>query len=95
MYRVEQQLNSMDRKLDQLVYTIDNITFQQSKSQHYYHASGPPTLPPIFDNFNPHFQQTGTGMTTQILQDLQLPAGPSQVNTPVASLQYPRLDDDI
>lgn len=102
MYRVEQQLSSMDRKLDQLVHAINNLTVQQQKmmpqQQHYYHhASGPLALPPVFDSFNQHYQQTASGMTAQQLHGLQLPPGPSQANTPVSSIQAPHalLEDDV
>jgi hypothetical protein len=100
MYRVEQQLSSMDRKLEQLVHAINNLTVQQQKmvpqQQHYYqHASGPVALPPSFDHFNQHYQQTASGMTAQQLHGLHLPAGPSQANTPVSSMQHPRLEDDV
>lgn len=99
MYRVEQQLNSMDRKLEQLVHAINNLTVQQQRTvpqqQHFYHASGPLALPPAFDSFNQHYQQTAAGMTAQQLQGLQLPAGPSQANTPVSSMQHPRLEDNV
>ncbi|CRL03997.1 CLUMA_CG017115, isoform A [Clunio marinus] len=101
MYRVEQQLNSMDRKLEQLVHAINNLTIQQQRMMpqqqpHYYsHTSGPLALPPVFDNFNHQYQATATGMTAQQLQDLQLPAGPSMINTPVSSMQHPPLEDDV
>lgn len=98
MYRVEQQLSSMDRKLEQLVHAINNLTVQQQKmvpqQQHFYHhASGPLALQPTYDSFNHHYQTTASGMTAQQLQGLQLPAGPSQANTPVSSMQ-PHLEDD-
>lgn len=105
MYRVEQQLSSMDRKLEQLVYAINNLTVQQQKmipqqhqQQHFYHhASGPLALPPVFDSFNQHYQQAASGMTAHQLQGLQLPPGPSQANTPVSSMQHPHplLEDDV
>jgi potassium voltage-gated channel KQT-like subfamily protein 1 len=99
MYRVEQQLNSMDRKLEQLVHAINNLTVQQQKmvpQQQYFHhhASGPLALPPTFDSFN-QFQQTASAMTAQQLHGLQLPAGPSQANTPVTSMSHPHLEDDV
>lgn len=101
MYRVEQQLNSMDRKLDQLVHAINNLTIQQQKMipmpqqshstpQQPYFPSGPLALPPTFDSFNAQYQ----GMSVQQLQGLQLPAGPSQTNTPTTSMQ-PHLEDDV
>lgn len=99
MYRVEQQLNSMDRKLEQLVHAINNLTVQQQRmmpppQQHFYHhASGPLALPPVFDSFQ-HYQPSAAGMTAHQLHGLQLPPGPSQANTPVASMQ-PRLEDDV
>lgn len=97
MYRVEQQLSSMDRKMEQLVNAINNLTAQQQKllpPQHYYHhSSGPLALPPAFDSF--HYQQATAGMTAQQLQGLQLPPGPSQANTPVSSMLQPQLEDDV
>ena len=98
MYRVEQQLNSMDRKLDQLVHAINNLTIQQAKmmaspqqqqQQHKHFNYGPLALPPAFDNF-----QLSTAVTAQQLQGLQLPAGPSQSNTPTTSM-VPYLEDDV
>lgn len=96
MYRVEQQLNSMDRKLDQIVHAINNLTIQQQKllvsprEQHQHFNYGPLALPSMFD----HNQQLSTGMTAQQLQALQLPAGPSQANTPTTSM-LPYLEDDV
>jgi hypothetical protein len=101
MYRVEQQLSSMDRKLEQLVHAINNLTVQQQKmippQQSYnHHSSGPLALPPTFDNFNQTYhQQIASGMTAQQLHGLQLPPGPSQANTPVSSLHHPTLEDDV
>lgn len=98
MYRVEQQLSSMDRKLEQLVHAINNLTVQQQKMvpqpQHFYHhASGPLALPPVFDSFG-QYQQGAAGMTAQQIQSIQLPPGPSQANTPVASMNL-HLEDDV
>lgn len=98
MYRVEQQLGSMDRKLEQLVNAINNLTVQQQKmvpQQQHYYTSGPLALPPAFDSFHHQYQQTASGMTAQQLHGLHLPAGPSQANTPVSSMQHPRLEDDV
>lgn len=99
MYRVEQQLSSMDRKMEQLVNAVNNLTAQQQKllpQQHYYHhASGPLALPPVFDSYHHQYQQTAAGMTAQQLQGLQLPPGPSQANTPVSSMFHPQLEDDV
>jgi hypothetical protein len=91
MHRVEQQLNSMDRKLEQLVHAINNLTTQQQKlvtplQNYYHHPSGPLALPPSFDHFNQFHHAQASGMTAQQLHGLQLPAGPSQVNT---------LEDDV
>lgn len=99
MYRVEQQLTSMDRRMEQLVHAITNLTIQQQKMiappQHYYHhTSGPIALPPVFDSFHPNYQQAASSMTAQQLQGLQLPPGPSQANTPVSSMP-PQLEDDV
>lgn len=98
MYRVEQQLGAMDRKLDQLVHALNNLTMQQPKitPQSHYHVPGSMALPPSFDNFNSQSYQmsTASGMTAQQLQGLQLPAGPSQANTPLTSMQ-PHLEDDV
>lgn len=99
MHRVEQQLSSMDRKLEQLVHAINNLTVQQQKMipqpQHFHHPSGPIGLPPAFDSSNHHYQLMAAAMTAQQLQGLQLPAGPSQANTPVSSMQHPSLEDDV
>jgi KCNQ voltage-gated potassium channel len=98
MYRLEQQLSSMDRKLEQLVHAINNLAVQQQKMtpaphHHYHHPSGPLALPPTFDSYH---LTTASGMTAQQLQGLQLPAGPSQVNTPVSSMSHqPLLEDDV
>ncbi|KAG5683162.1 hypothetical protein PVAND_012459 [Polypedilum vanderplanki] len=98
MYRVEQQLSSMDRKLDQLVHAINNLAIQQQKMQpqpvpstQQFFPSGPLVLPPTFDNFcNTQYQPT----IAQQFQGLQLPAGPSQSNTPTTSM-HPHLEDDV
>lgn len=98
MYRVEQQLNSMDRKLDQLVHAINNLTIQQQKmmaspqqqQQHQHFNYGPLALPSMFETNN----QLSPAMTAQQLHALQLPAGPSQTNTPTTSMQ-PYLEDDV
>jgi TolA-binding protein len=101
MYRVEQQLSSMDRKLEQLVHAINNLTTQQQKMVpqqqyfHHHHASGPIALPPTFDSYNQQYQPTASAMTAQQLHGLQLPAGPSQANTPVTSMSHPHLEDDV
>lgn len=104
MFRVEQQLNSMEKKLDQVMHSINTLVIQQQKPmptyqppQHYlhhhpnYHAtSGQYTIsPPSFENFQ-SFQMTSSG----------LPAGPSQPNTPMTSMNYqptskPVLEDDV
>lgn len=99
MYRVEQQLSSMDRKLEQLVHAINNLTVQQQRmvpqQQHiYHHPSGPLALPPVFD-FSRDYLQGAASMTAQQLHGLQLPSGPSQANTPVASMHDPHLEDDV
>lgn len=96
MYRVEQQLGAMDRKLDQLVHALHNLTMQQQKApQSQCYAPGPMALPPHFDSYNQSYlMSTASGMTAQQLQGLQLPAGPSQVNTPLSSMQ-PHLEDDV
>jgi len=94
MFRVEQQLNTMDRKLDQLVHAINNLTIQQQRmmpqQQFYHHTSGPLALPPVFDSFYQQQQHHA-----QQLHGLQLPAGPSQANTPVSSIMQPHLEDDV
>lgn len=101
MYRVEQQLSSMDRKLDQLTHALNNLVMQQQKTlptQSHCYTSGPLALPPIFDNYMQQYQVVTTpassGMTAQQLQGLQLPPGPSQANTPVSSM-HPHLEDDV
>jgi hypothetical protein len=101
MYRVEQQLSSMDRKLDQLCHALNNLAMQQQKmtmpQQSSYHNSGPLALHPIFDNFNQQYQvapNTASAMTAQQLHGLHLPPGPSQANTPISSM-HPHLEDDV
>lgn len=99
MYRVEQQLNSMDRKLEQLVHAINNLAVQQQKNvpqpqYFHHHASGPLAIPPAFDTYQ-QYQATASAMTAQQLHGLQLPAGPSQANTPVTSMSHPHLEDDV
>lgn len=99
MYRVEQQLGAMDRKLDQLVHALNNLNIQQQQRSgpppQQFHAPSPLALPPPFDYYNPTYQMsTASGMTAQQLQGLQLPAGPSQANTPLSSMQ-PHLEDDV
>jgi potassium voltage-gated channel KQT-like subfamily protein 1 len=96
MYRVEQQLGSMDRKLEQLVHAINNLTMQQQKMAPPCYAPNSMALPqPLFDGFQQSYQMsTASGMTAQQLHGLQLPAGPSQVNTPLSSMQ-PHLEDDV
>lgn len=101
MYRVEQQLSMMDRKLDQVMHALNNLAVQQQKvvppPQQCY-TTGPLALPPIFDNYIQQYQvttaATASGMTAQQLQGLQLPPGPSQANTPVSSMQ-PHLEHDV
>lgn len=100
MFRVEQQLNSMEKKLDQVMHSINNLVIQQQQKPmstyqyHHpnYHASvGPFTYSsPSFDNFQ----------TTSHSQQVALPAGPSQTNTPMTSMNYqpplrPPLEDDV
>jgi potassium voltage-gated channel KQT-like subfamily protein 1 len=95
MYRVEQQLSTMDRKLDQLVHAINNLAIQQqqkvviqqpqtSHHQTPYYPSGPLALTPVFDNFNQQYQAAHNNSN--------LPAGPSQPNTPISSIH---LEDDV
>jgi hypothetical protein len=99
MYRVEQQLNSMDRKLDQLSHALNNLVMQQQKMtmpQQSSYTSGPLALHPIFDNYNQQYQvpTTASAMTAQQLHGLHLPPGPSQANTPISSM-HPHLEDDV
>lgn len=98
MYRVEQQLSLMDRKLDQVMHALNNLAIQQQKTvpppQHCY-TTGPLALAPIYDNYIQQYQvttATASGMTAQQLQGLQLPPGPSQANTPVSSMH---LEHDV
>lgn len=99
MYRVEQQLNSMDRKLEQLVHAINNLTVQQQRmvpqqQQHFFHhPSGPLALPSAFDSFG-HYQQSAA-VAAGGMSELRLPAAPSQANTPVSSMIEPQLEDDV
>lgn len=112
MFRVEQQLNSMEKKLDQMMHAMNNLVIQQQKSMpttyHYhhpnYHASGSFSYPPPTFDSSIHFsqQQVASDLptTAQQHQQCQLPAGPSQVNTPVTSSMIyqplqPPLEDDV
>lgn len=100
MYRVEQQLNSMDRKLELLVNAINLLTVQQQRmmpqQQHVYqHAASFNAIPPAFESYQNQYHPTAAGMTAQQLHGLQLPAGPSQANTPVSSMQHQPLEDDV
>jgi hypothetical protein len=94
MYRVEQQLNSMDRKLEQLVHAVNNLAIQQQQKsvpQQSFFSTAPLALPPTYDLYS---QQLSSAMTAQQLHGLQLPAGPSQPSTPLTSMQS-HLEDDV
>lgn len=94
LYRVEQQLSIMDRKLDQLIYSVNVFTTNQnlkmlpsSVSQMHIHP-----------NQQHHsqamqsigYQQTASAITAQ---QLQLPPQPSQSPSPVTTLTH--LEDDV
>ena len=104
--RVEQQLSTMDRKLDQLVDTINILatqstqrmlpqsqsyySHQQQQHQHQQQHYQPPLTLP------PTFENINTQypqqMSSQQVHALQLPPAPSQASTPVSSTH---LEDDI
>lgn len=100
--RVEQQLSTMDRKLDQLVDTINILATQSTQrmlpqsqqyynhqQQHQHHYQHPLTLPPSFENINTQYPQQ---MSSQQVHALQLPPAPSQASTPVSSTY---LEDNV
>ncbi len=95
MYRVEQQLGAMDQKLNQLVHALNTLTMQNQKIQ-----PQPPCYAPLpsgfFESYHnqPYQMSTASAMTAQQLHGLQLPAGPSQANTPLSSIQT-HLEDDV
>lgn len=123
MFRVEQQLGSMEKKLDQMMHAMNNLVIQQQKTMpttyHYHHpnihASGSLSFPPQTFDSSVHFsqQQATSGLSSATAQQqqhhhhptpssqCQLPAGPSQVNTPVTSSNTyqpppaPYLEDDV
>lgn len=71
LYRVEQQLSVMDKKLDQLTHAINSMTMQQKM-----------ILPPIQPQM---FQQQQMAVALSQMPPLQLPPAPSQVNSPTPS----------
>lgn len=96
LYRVEQQLNVMDRKLDQLIHSINIISTNQnlkmlpsSVSQTQFHQSHHPSPIPM----QLGYQQTASAITAQQLQALQLPPAPSQSPSPITCLTH--LEDDV
>ncbi|XP_065081234.1 potassium voltage-gated channel subfamily KQT member 1-like isoform X1 [Ochlerotatus camptorhynchus] len=68
LYRVEQQLSVMDKKLDQLTHAINSMTMQQKM-----------ILPPIQTQM---FQQQQMAVALSQMPPLQLPPAPSQANSP-------------
>lgn len=83
LYRVEQQLSSMDKKLDQIVNSINHLSNQNShkmstsisQTQFYQHPLTLASVP-----LHLHHQHAGMAMTSQ---QLHLPAGPSQASSPI------------
>ena len=103
--RVEQQLTTMDRKLDQLVDTINILATQSTQrmlpqSQQYYSNQQQQQQQPQQHQQQHHYQHpltlptTFENINTQYPQQmsshaLQLPPAPSQASTPT------HLEDDI
>nr|XP_019537728.2 potassium voltage-gated channel subfamily KQT member 4-like isoform X1 [Aedes albopictus]XP_029730779.1 potassium voltage-gated channel subfamily KQT member 4-like isoform X1 [Aedes albopictus] len=82
LYRVEQQLSVMDKKLDQLTHAINSMTMQQKM-----------ILPPIQTQmFQQQQQQQQMAIALGQLPPLQLPAAPSQANSPTPTKC---LEDDV
>lgn len=83
LYRVEQQLSSMDKKLDQIISSISHLSNQSnhrmptSISQTQFFQN-PLTLASV--PLHLHHQHLGMSMTQQ---QLHLPAGPSQASSPI------------
>ncbi|XP_055591191.1 potassium voltage-gated channel subfamily KQT member 1-like [Uranotaenia lowii] len=97
LYRVEQQLSVMDKKLDQLTHAINSMTMQQKM-----------ILPPIQPQLFPGgvvSSSAGTGViaqpnplqptTASCIAPLQLPAAPSQANSPTPQQPLKCLEDDV
>ncbi|XP_058461845.1 potassium voltage-gated channel subfamily KQT member 1-like isoform X3 [Malaya genurostris] len=80
LYRVEQQLSVMDKKLDQLTHAINSMTMQQKiltpmQSQMFYGSQSQPQQQPVFG-----------------LSPLLLPPAPSQTNSPTPTKC---IEDDV
>ncbi|CAO1398778.1 unnamed protein product [Diamesa serratosioi] len=105
--RVEQQLTTMDRKLDQLVDTINILATQSTQrmlpqSQQYYNHQQQHQHQHQQQHYQhpltlpPTFENINTQypqqMSSQQVHALQLPPAPSQASTPVSSTH---LEDDI
>ncbi|XP_055535411.1 potassium voltage-gated channel subfamily KQT member 1-like [Wyeomyia smithii] len=87
LYRVEQQLSVMDKKLDQLTHAINSMTMQQKMIL-------PPMQPSMFHappqtQQQQHLQQMAV---LGCLPPLQLPPAPSQANSPTPTKC---IEDDV
>ncbi|XP_052891838.1 potassium voltage-gated channel subfamily KQT member 4-like [Anopheles moucheti] len=107
LYRVEQQLSVMDKKLDQLTHAINSMTMQQKMilppmqpyQAHPLHQPHP-MPPPMPAGVHPLHSPATLGAIVQHQQQqqqqispLQLPAAPSLASSP--SLAMKSLEDDV
>ncbi|XP_058054862.1 potassium voltage-gated channel subfamily KQT member 4-like [Anopheles bellator] len=108
LYRVEQQLSVMDKKLDQLTHAINSMTLQQKMIlpplaqqqqqqqqllHHQQHAlHSPATLGAIVQHQQLQ-QQHHQHLQHTPISPLQLPAAPSQVSSPSMAMKC--LEDDV
>uniref|UniRef100_A0A182M4I6 Potassium channel voltage dependent KCNQ C-terminal domain-containing protein n=1 Tax=Anopheles culicifacies TaxID=139723 RepID=A0A182M4I6_9DIPT len=109
LYRVEQQLSVMDKKLDQLTHAINSMTLQQKMilppmqpyQAHPLHQQ-PHPMTPVPPGVHPLHSPATLGAIVQHQQQLQqqqqivplqLPAAPSQASSP--SLAMKSLEDDV
>ncbi|XP_058833614.1 potassium voltage-gated channel subfamily KQT member 1-like isoform X2 [Topomyia yanbarensis] len=84
LYRVEQQLSVMDKKLDQLTHAINSMTLQQKMIL-------PPIQPPMY--YGPQTPQQHQQLAVLgCLSPLQLPPAPSQANSPTPTKC---IEDDV
>uniref|UniRef100_A0A182PCE1 Potassium channel voltage dependent KCNQ C-terminal domain-containing protein n=2 Tax=Anopheles epiroticus TaxID=199890 RepID=A0A182PCE1_9DIPT len=104
LYRVEQQLSVMDKKLDQLTHAINSMTMQQKmilppmqpyQAHHPLHQQHPLHSPATLGAIVQHQQQQQQQhqQQQQQISPLQLPAAPSQASSP--SLAMKCLEDDV
>lgn len=98
LYRVEQQLSVMDRKLDQLIHSVNVFTTNQNykmlpSSVSQMHLQQHHSQQPVPIQQLKGYRQASTIMTAQQLQALQLPPHPSKSPSPVTTLTH--LEDDV